>query len=98
MKKYYIRSVYNENTNEQIDYYINEKSCNIGDNAYLYLHESKKLIKMKIIKVVCRSNDPQYYNSLTDDILLKKEILYKADTSAEFITDKDSYLVWFKYC
>ena len=53
---------------------------------------------MKIIKVVCHSNDPQYYNSLTDDILLKKEILYKADTSAEFITDKDSYLVWFKYC
>lgn len=39
------------------------------------------------------------YNEDTDseDVLIDGESEYDADTSAEFITDNDSYLVWFDY-
>ena len=32
-----------------------------------------------------------------DDILIDGEQEYNADASAEFITNNDCYLVWFKY-
>ena len=32
-----------------------------------------------------------------EDVLLEGEDKYEADTSAEFITDNDCYLVWFNY-
>ena len=39
-----------------------------------------------------------YDSQLEDeDILLDGEEEYNADTSAEFITDHDCYLVWFRY-
>ena len=31
-------SSYNEDTKEQIDYYIDESKCNVGDKAYMYRH------------------------------------------------------------
>ena len=31
LEKNYVVSSYNENTNEQMDYYINENSCKKGD-------------------------------------------------------------------
>lgn len=99
LEKNYVVSSYNENTNEQMDYYINENSCKKGDAAYLYLHEENKIQKMEIVKIISRSCDPYVYDKLleNEDILLDGEDKYNADTSAEFITDNDCYLVWFKY-
>lgn len=90
-------SEYNESTTEQLDYYINERQCEIGDKAYLYSHDNKKLTEMKIIHIVTRSDDMKIYDELNENILLDGEDEYNADTSAEFITDNDCYLVWFKY-
>lgn len=95
----YTVSSYNEDTKEQLDYYINEKDCSVGGIAYLYSHVDRQLTKMQIIKIICRSKNPDYYDSLTaTDTLLDGEVKYGADTSAEFITEKDSHLVWFRYC
>lgn len=54
---------------------------------------------MKIIHVIKRSNNFNEYDKLleNDDVLLDGEDDYDADTSAEFITDNDCYLIWFKY-
>ena len=90
-------SEYNENTDEQLDYYINEAHCSVGDRAYLYSHEEDEIIKMEIIKIVSRSDDIEDYDNLSEDVLLDGENEYNADTSAEFITDDNCYLVWFKY-
>lgn len=90
-------SEYNEDTNEQLDYYIDERNCNVGDKAYLYLHEENRLIEMKIVNVICRSDNEEDYDNWDEDVLLDGEDKYGADTSAEFITDNDCYLVWFKY-
>ena len=90
-------SSYNEDTPEQIDYYMNEYCCHAGNTAYLYLHETQELIKMEIIHMIQRSNDCAYYDGLCDTVLTDVETSLNADTSAEFITDNDSYLVWFRY-
>ena len=90
-------SEYNENTDEQLDYYINERKCNVGDKAYLYNHADDKLIEMEIINIFIRSDDMEDYDELGEDVLLDGEDEFDADTSAEFITDNDCYLVWFKY-
>lgn len=93
-------SSYNEGTDDQLDYYINERKAGIGDLAYLYNHEAGEWFKMKILKIIRRSDDPKKYEKLleNEDVLLDGEDEYNADTSAEFITDNDSYLVWFKDC
>lgn len=90
-------SEYNENTEEQLDYYINERQCEVGDKAYLYSHDEKELTEMEIIHIIARSADMKLYDELDENILLAGEDEYNADTSAEFITDNDCYLVWFKY-
>lgn len=90
-------SEYNENTNDQLDYYINERACNKGDTAYLYSHENEKIIKMEIVEIIFRSDNIEYYDNFGENVLLDREVEYNADTSAEFITDNDCYLVWFKY-
>lgn len=92
-------SEYNEDTEDQLDYYINERKCDVGDKAYLYSHEDKELTEMEIIYIIERSNDMDYYDELLsdEDVLLNGEYEHDADTSAEFITDNDCYLVWFKY-
>lgn len=97
--KNWIMSEYNEGTDEQLDYYINESECNIGDKAYIYLHEEKRFIEMEIVNIICRTEDMQLYDELIKDkdILINGELEYKADTSAEFITDNNCYLVWFKF-
>ena len=88
---------YNEDTNDQLDYYINERKCNEGDAAYLYSHAEDKIKKMQIVKIISRSDNIEYYDNLDEDVLLDGEDEYNADTSAEFITDNDCYLVWFRY-
>lgn len=90
-------SEYNENTEDQLDYYINERKCDVGDKAYLYSHANEELIEMEIVKIFARSEDMEDYDELGEDVLLDGEDEFSADTSAEFITDNDCYLVWFKY-
>ncbi len=90
-------SEYNEGTKEQLDYYINERKCSIGDTAYLYSHEDNELLEMKIVNIICRSDNEDAYDKFDEDVLLDGENKYNADTSAEFITDNDCYLVWFRY-
>lgn len=92
-------SEYNEDTEEQLDYYINEYKCDIGNKAYLYSHEDDELTEMEIVHIVSRMDDMELYDELleNEDVLLDGEDEYNADTSAEFITDNDCYLVWFKY-
>lgn len=90
-------SEYNENTEDQLDYYINERKCDVGDKAYLYSHANEELIEMEIVKIFARSEDMEDYDELGEDVLLDGEDEFNADTSAEFITDNDCYLVWFRY-
>ena len=103
LEKYYTLSSYNEDTPEQLDYYINENSCEEGDKAYLYSYEEDdeedRIQELKIVRVIRRSDDFSKYDKLVEDedVLINGESLYKADTSAEFITDDDCYLVWFRY-
>lgn len=94
--KHWDLSEYNEDTGDQLDYYINERKCGVGDKAYLYSHADDKIVEMEIVKIIARSSDPDYYDNLSEDVLLDGEDEYDADTSAEFITDNDCYLVWFK--
>lgn len=91
-------SEYNEDTEDQLDYYINERKCDVGDKAYLFSHADDELTEMEIIHIIARLDDEEYYDELLEtDVLLDGEDKYNADTSAEFITDNDCYLVWFKY-
>lgn len=90
-------SEYNENTENQLDYYINERKCEAGDLAYLYSHETNEWTEMEIVRTTRRSDNPGHYDDLPEDVLLNGESEYNADTSAEFITDNDCYLVWFRY-
>ena len=92
------RSSYNEGTNDQLDYYIEKDNFTAGATAYLYSHSERKLTKMNIVKTICRSDDISFYDGLNNDVLLLGEVRYNADTSAEFITDTNCYLIWFKYC
>lgn len=96
----WLLSSYNENTAEQLDYYLKERACEVGDEAYLYKRKDDSLTEMKIVHIVIRSDDMAKYDKLVEDedVLLAGEEYHNADTSAEFISDNDSYLVWFKYC
>ena len=95
----WIVSEYNEGTDEQLDYFINERQCNPGDTAYIYSHEDKQLDELKIVKLISRTDDMEMYDKFVEnkDVLLDGEGEYNADASAEFITDNECYLVWFKY-
>lgn len=99
LEKNWALSEYNENTEDQLDYYINECHCDVGDKAYLYDHAEDELTEMEIIHIISRMDDIELYDSQleNEDILLDGEDEYNADTSAEVITDHDCYLVWFKY-
>lgn len=68
-------------------------------SIYVYSHEDNQLNELKIVKLVSRTDDIEVYDKLVEneDVLLEGESKYNADTSAEFITDNDCYLVWFKY-
>lgn len=91
-------SSYNEDTKEQIDYYIDESKCNVGDKAYMYRHEDDELSRLEILRIVSRRNAPDLYDAMikNNDMLIAGELAWNADTSAEFITDTDCYLMWFK--
>lgn len=92
-------SAYQEGTEDEVNYYFKERKCNIGDKGYLYSFANNELLEMEIIHIIRRSDNPDYYDKLieNEDVLLEGEDKYEADTSAEFITDNDCYLVWFNY-
>lgn len=91
-----VESSYNEDTDSELDYYIKEPPT-IGDIAWLYAKEYDTVQKMRIKQVIRRSDDVEAYDANSEDILIDGESEYDADTSAEFITNNDSYLVWFDY-
>lgn len=99
LKRNWTVSSYNEDTDDQLDYYIKPSHSNVGDKAYLYNHEEEELTEMEIIYIIRRMDDPTLYDYLVEDedVLLEGEDRLNADTSAEFIMDNDCYLVWFKY-
>lgn len=92
-------SEYNEGTQEQKDYYVSEYGCRAGEKAYVYSHEDDSTTELEIIHVIRRSDDMAAYDELLkqENVLVDGESKYGADTSAEFITDDDCYLMWFKY-
>ena len=90
-------SQYNEGTKQQLDYYIDENNCKIGDKAYMYCHNDNKYIEMEIVDRVDRLTDMEYYDNLGENELIRIEDKCNADTSAEFITDKNCYLICFRY-
>lgn len=85
-----------EDTDSELDYYIKETPA-IGDTAWLYAKEYDTIQEMRIKQVICRSDDVEAYDANSENVLIDGESEYDADTSAEFITDNDSYLVWFDY-
>jgi len=99
LEEWWTLSEYNENTEDAVDYYLNERRCDIGDVAYKYDHAEEELTKLEIIYIISRNDNMEYYDELIEDdeVLLDGEMRYNADTSAEFIADDDCYLVWFKY-
>ena len=97
----YIRSSYYEGSDEQLDFYI-EKNCDTGSLAYLYSHADHEIKKMKVTKIIWRSECPSMYDNLIpsdDDVLIDEfdEREYDADTSAEFTTINDACIVWFAF-
>ncbi len=94
--KHYIMSTY-ISENDVVDYFINLSSCKEKDIAYLYSYEEKDIIKMRIFKIIWRSENPYFYDNFKEDALSIVGDACKADASAEFFTDDDSCLVWFKY-
>ncbi|MBR6365253.1 MAG: hypothetical protein IKS10_04030 [Lachnospiraceae bacterium] len=98
LEEHWAVSSYNEGTDEQIDYYMNEFSNCPGDKAYMYVHEDDELRELEIVHIVARMDNPDFYDTLIqdDDVLLKGEDEYGADASAEFIGKYSCYLLWFK--
>lgn len=90
---------YNEDSADELCYYLDESACAVGDTAYLYGKEDDELIKLEILNIIKRNDNIAYYDDLVlnNDVLIDGEQEYGADSSAEFITDNDSYLVWFKH-
>lgn len=82
---------------ETVEYCIDEANCNRGDIAYeIGFNECRFVNPLKIVKCIKRSDCKFLYDLADKDALVIGESKFKADCSAEFITDKDSYLVWFR--
>lgn len=96
MDRNYIRSSYNEEDSDRLDFYI-QRISDTDNKAYLYSKETRSITELEILKIVIRSDDMESYDGLPEEILLDMESQYNADCSAEFITDDDCCLAWFKY-
>lgn len=97
--KKFFRSDYNEGTEDELSYYIDIQKHKIGDTGYLYLHQDKSITKMSIVHIITNKTIPiNMYDRLieNDDVLINGEEKYNADTSAEFITDDECMLIWFR--
>ena len=98
LEENWVVSSYDEGEDCQLDYYMHEMSCFPGEKAYCYSHEDDELRELEIVHVIARMDNAELYDELIqdDDVLINGEEEYGADCSAEFITDNDSFLVWFK--
>lgn len=97
--KKFFRSDYNEGTEDELSYYIDIQKHKIGDTGYLYLHQEKSITEMSIVHIITNKTIPiNMYDRLieNDDVLINGEEKYNADTSAEFITDDECMLIWFR--
>lgn len=81
---------------DTVEYCIFEANVTEGDIAYEIRIEDRVVIPLEIVKVIRRSDCELLYDLADKEVLLIGESEFKADCSAEFITDKDSYLVWFR--
>ena len=95
----YTVSSYNEGTDEQIDYYINECDCGTGSAVFMYSHEDNELFELYIARAISRSIDPELYSLLiaNDEVLIDGGGIFNADCGVELISDNDCYLVWFNH-
>ncbi len=93
-----VQSVYNENTLDEVTFYFNEREQNIGDKVYLREQGDTSLTELEIVHLLRRSDAPEAYDMAVSNeyILPELESVYGAETSAEFITDRDCYLVWLR--
>lgn len=92
-------SSYNEGTKDYLEFRLYIGDAKVGSSGYLYRCSDKRVITMKVVHIIKRSDDMKLYDDLikNDNVLINGETEYNADTSAEFIFDEDCYLVWFKY-
>ena len=97
-KNKYILSECDEGTPDAVCFMLDKQKHGVGDIAYKHIYETDEIKELKIVHIIKRSDDMERYNELVkdDDVLVKGEEKYMADTSAEFIFDEDCYLVWFK--
>lgn len=81
-----------------VEYYVNHCGCGVGGHplGYELDKDTGEVCILQTVMMISRSGYPELYDILDDYVLIRGEELFKAGCSAEFITDKDSYLVWFR--
>lgn len=75
-------------------FYIKQGNVAFGDTGYM--KRDREIHKLKILNCVKRSDNPCKYDRLPEDVLLTMETNCNADTSCEFISAADCYLIAFK--
>lgn len=68
---HYLRSSYNEGTDERQDFYIMKKGDWIYNIAFLHsFYPRRKFSELEVIKFIVRSHDTALYDSISGDIIL----------------------------
>ena len=97
---HYLRSSYNEGTDERQDFYIMKKGNWIYNMAFLHSYPDREFSELEVIRFIVRSHDEALYDSISGDTILSGEydvdIPVDFDYTAEFVDDDDCYFVWFK--
>ena len=93
MEKFF-ESWYDENIKEAQCFIINSEHHKHGDVAELKY--SDNTIPLKILHIITHSYDPETYDNISQEDVLHMEEMFKSDYFAEFITEDDCYMVWFK--
>ena len=73
-----------------------DSDCEPQSVAFLYDKEGDEVVTLIVQRAIFQSEDFDAYDSLPEDVLLKGEEELGSDASAEFITDEDCFLVWFR--
>lgn len=92
----FFESWYNENTKEEQCFIISSEHHKHGDVALLKYSYSDNIISLKILHIITRSEDIDHYDNIFQEDILHMEEVFKSDYFAEFITEDDCYMVWFK--
>lgn len=75
-------------------FYVKQGNVAFGDTGYV--KRDGEIHKLKILNCVKRSDNPRKYDNLSEDVLLTMETNCNADTSCEFISNDNCYLIAFK--